>query len=57
MSMAFDRPRHLIEVLADADLPSVINLGLYVLIDDTWLHCIDPNFAKLSSEQFQQLVS
>lgn len=57
IAMAFDRTQHLIDVFADADLPSVVNLGLYVLIDDAWAHCNEPNFAKLSSEQFQQLVS
>ena len=55
--MTFDRPQHLQEVFAGSDLPSVVNLGLYVLIDHAWGHCNDPNFAKLSSEQFNQLVS
>lgn len=55
--MTFDRPQHVREVFAGSDLPSVVNLGLYVLIDHAWVHCNDPNFAKLSSEQFNQLVS
>ena len=54
--MSFNRPQHLLDVFADTNMPSVINLGLYVLIDGAWTHCNDPNFAKLSSEQFQQLV-
>ena len=55
--MTFNRPQHLREVFSPGNLPSIINLGLYVFIDDAWVHCNDTNFDKLSSEQFQQLCS
>lgn len=52
----FDHTQHIREVFAsDADLPSVVNLGLYVYIDGAWVHC--PDHTKLTAEQFQQLVS
>jgi hypothetical protein len=55
--MTFNRPQHLREVFSAGDLPSVINLGLYVYIDDAWVHCNETKFDKLSAEQFQQLLS
>jgi hypothetical protein len=55
--MAFDRPQHLLEVFSDKQLPSVINLGLYVILDEEWVHCNDQSYSKLSAEQFEVLIS
>jgi hypothetical protein len=55
--MMFDRPQHLLDVFTSDILPSAINLGLYVLVDGAWAHCNDPEFSKLSAEQFLQLAS
>jgi hypothetical protein len=51
----FDHAQHIGEVFAsDGDLPSVVNLGLYVFIDGAWAHC--PDHTKLTTEQFQQIL-
>lgn len=51
----FNFSEHLQRVLSDADLPSVVNLGLYLYIDGAWVPSADHN--KLTEKQFEQLLS